>query len=178
MPRPLQKAVLVCRFRQNPLYRSGFQPVDTPASEPCLGTEFSSLCSAAEFACMSSPRSPHALKSFLLGTHAPKYSLEPESLRKRRHKPLFHAGCQPEQKRSLLLIYSVSFQQESTPLLPLSDTHTGTHSHSQKSSCFQGMINSRVHCWGELQSGPPACSRQEKRQSFSWIDQLCGQHEA
>lgn len=55
----------------------------------------------------------------------------------------------------LLLINSLSFQQESTLSVCVVHTQTHTYTYSWKCSYFQNTINRRTHRSGQLQSGPP-----------------------
>lgn len=124
--------------------------------------------------------SPHALKSFVLGTHTHLKFIKTESPRKLRHRPPFLC-TEPNRSKHclLLLINSVSFQQESMLFLCHRLTHTLAHIDSQKCSSFQLMISGRIHCSGELWSGLPASRKQGKVwQSFSWKNPLRDQHEA
>lgn len=122
---------------------------------------------------------PHVLKSFLLGRHTAK-TLWNWVPKKTDIQTSFSCTAPNGSKNCLLLlINSVSFQQESTLLLCLSLTHTLTRIHSQKLSDFQGMINRGTHCSGMLQSRPPASSRWwELEQSCSWKIQQRDQQEA
>lgn len=92
-------------------------------------------------------------------------------------------GAKQSKNCLLLLIYSVSFQQESTPLLCLSLTHRHTHTHSHTAThrnlfTFKAW-SIRGYTAGEsCRVGLLHLAGKINWQSFSWMDQQRGRHEA
>ena len=181
----VQTLASLWRFKQTLLFRSGFQPVDTPWSAgtgPVLQCWFflTLLHWWIYMILLAFPMLSNPLSLAHTHTHTHLKFIKTESPRKLRHRPPFLC-TEPNRSKHclLLLINSVSFQQESMLFLCHRLTHTLAHIDSQKCSSFQLMISGRIHCSGKLWSGLPASRKQGKVwQSFSWKNPLRDQHEA